>query len=237
MGIASNSLDRVAAQVREPLRRFLAALEQIAGGQPFGFTVFGPTEPAAGQRIHSVLTVEKIDLPWLRRLATHGAQAHAAHLAAPLVMTPAAIRASLDSFPLELLEIQQQHVTLVGDDLFAELEFQPRDVRLQCERELRAFTLAMRQALLASGGDERVLDDLQQHAGHGLLRVLRGLLWMRGQCSLVPLAEMASSVEAIIGGPLPGVRAALERTDHRGWQQFERLYAEVEALGNASDAW
>ncbi|HWA98556.1 MAG TPA: hypothetical protein VG713_08685 [Pirellulales bacterium] len=237
MASTPTSLDCFAHELREPLRRLIAHLQRLAAGRSIGFTVFGPCDLKPPARMTSVLTVETVDLNWLRRFAVEGSEAHRAHLAPPLVMTPAAIRGSRDSFPLELLEIQQQHVTLLGDDLFAALEFQPRDVRLQCERELRTMALAMRQALLASGGDERALDDLQQHAGQGLVRVLRGLLWLRGQKSLVPPSEVAGAVEAAVGHSLPGVRAAIDHKDHRGWQQFERLYADLEALGNATDGW
>ena len=68
-------------------------------------------------------------------------------------MTPAYLSGSVDSFPLELLEIQQRRAVLWGDDYFADLKLDQADVRLQCERELKRILLGMRQGLLASGGD------------------------------------------------------------------------------------
>ena len=66
-----------------------------------------------------------------------------AKIAAPLIMTQDYIQNSLDSFPLEFLEIQQHHLCLFGQDSFAELSFYQPHLRLQCERELKSMLIGM----------------------------------------------------------------------------------------------
>src|SRR2546422_978528 len=55
----------------------------------------------------------------------------------PLFMTQRNIEMSLDSFPVEWLEIRERHLLLEGEDLVATLEVQQAYVRMQCEHELR----------------------------------------------------------------------------------------------------
>ncbi|HEX4129160.1 MAG TPA: hypothetical protein VHZ24_03900 [Pirellulales bacterium] len=242
----ADAYHRFDATLREPIRQFAGHLQQLAGGQAIGLTIYGAALDAdsaaslisddTSRRITSVLSVETVDLEMLRRLAIDGAKLHRTRFAPPLVMTGEMIRRSLDSFPLELLEIHQQHATVLGDDPFAALEFEAQPLRVQCERELRSMALAMRQALLVSGGEERALDELQRYAGDGLLRVLRGLLWLRDEKSFVAAERAISASEATAGRPLAACRAAIERRGHTGWEHFKRLYAEIEALGNLADA-
>jgi hypothetical protein len=226
-----------------PLRSLIeqfAERMQLVAGPSIGLTIFGPAVTGSirsGTRIESVLLLESIDLTMLRRLASAGAQSHAEHFAPPLVMTRPSLLSSRDTFPLELLAIQQQHVTVLGDDVFDGLTFEPRDMRLECERELRTMLLAMRQALLVSGGDETSLDALQRHAEMGLLRILRGLLWLKGQKHAPMPEQTLIEMEALARRPLLGVRAAIEHGGGRGWQHFRLLYDDLDALGNLTDAW
>ena len=104
--------------------------------------------------IHSVLMLDAMGLDILRQLSAKGAVSVAARFTAPMVMTPSFLKASRDSFPLELIEMQQQRLVLLGDDFFAGVTFDPSHVRLQCERELKSLSVGMRQAVVADGVKE-----------------------------------------------------------------------------------
>ena len=52
-----------------------------------------------------------------------------------------------------------------------------------------------------------------------------------------PLDEVLSGVEALLERPLPGIRTALDPSHVSGWEDFLALYRDVEALGEAVDAW
>ena len=71
----------------------------------------------------------------------------------PLFMTESQIEKSLDSFPIEWLEIQERHLLLEGDDVLAGLEVPRTYLRLQCEHELRGKHIQLRQAYLRIAGD------------------------------------------------------------------------------------
>lgn len=235
------ALDQVIEPMREPLRRFTGLVRELAGENAKSLSLIGAI--AAGSfdanrhTARSVLVLEKVDLSMLRRLAEHGAQLGKDRIAAPLVMTPAYIEASLDTFPLELIEIKQNHVTLFGPDFFEELKFEEPDVRLQCERELKSVLIGLRQGLLASAGREKVLGAIDAQAGEKLIRTLRGMLWLKGKQEGKPAQEVVADAEALLDRKLPGLRIALDPSVERTWSKFEQLYDDVAALGEMANAW
>jgi hypothetical protein len=230
----------VAESMRGPLEEYAQLVKDLAGEQAKALTLFGAIAAATfdpeRHTARSVLVVDRVDLSFLRELANHGLRLGKAGIAAPLVMTPGYIKASLDTFPLELIEISQQHVTVFGEDYFVGLCFEDRHIRLQCERELKVVMIGLRQGLLAAAGREILISALEVDVGEGLMRTLRGLLWLRGHHEPMPAAEVLPEIEKIAGRKLNGVRTALDPTAQHGWSEFEDLYRDVEALGEIADA-
>jgi len=233
--------ERLHPAMREPLKDYTRLVREVFAQEARALTLFGPVvtggfDPRT-QTASSVLVAERVDLATLRRLADHGARLGKAAIAAPLIMTPAYIRASLDTFPLELIEIQQQGATLFGDDHFADSKFEESHVRLQCERELKCVLISLRQGLLATAGRERHVPALHRESADQLLRTLRGLLWLKGRREFVPTPNVVSETEAIAERKLPDLRFALDSPHAAGWRHFDRFYADVEAMMEIVDAW
>ncbi len=234
-------LTGVPEAMREPVRRYAETLRGLAGDNARSLTLFGAV--AAGvfsPRTHtarSVFVVGAVDLEMLRRLARQGPRLGKARIEAPLVMTPEYIGASVDTFPLEFLEIAQRHVCVFGEDYFRELPLQAADVRHQCERELKTIQIGMRQALLAAAGRDKALTTVEVDVGERLLRSLRGLLWLHGDAAPGPAADTVAAIESGIRRPLPGVRSAIDHRSRHGWDEFKTLYSDVDALRTHIDAW
>lgn len=239
--MVAGAAGEVVEVMREPLRRLAMLVEELWTPNPcaltaFGAVVDGPFDPAR-ELANTVLVTERTDLDRLRKLAEAGPGLARQGLDAPLIMTQAYIRASLDTFPLELIEIQQRRVTLLGGDAFAALTFEDRHVRHECERELKSILVALRQGLLAAGGDEAFLSDMEVEVAERLLRTLRGLIWLRGQRDALPAHAVLEQTEAAVGARLPGVRLAVDHEADRGWNEFTQFYRDVERLAEAANAW
>jgi len=236
-----SALDGLIAVVREAVRPYVSLVGEVAGVHARSLALFGAaaagTFDSARHTISNVLVLDAVDLDLLRRLAEHGARLGKARVAAPLIMTPAYVRASLDSFPLELIEIHQQHVTVLGGEYFAELSFDDHHVRLQCEREFKRILIGLRQGLLAAAGREKLVPAMEEEACGGLLRTLRGMLWLKGHRQAMPAADVLNRIEQATELKLPGLRASLMPTGAHGWREFDALYADVAALGEIADAW
>ncbi len=78
-------------------------------------------------------------------------------VAVPLVMTMKFIASSLDSYPIEFLNMKNQSVLIYGENVLEPLNIRPEDLRLQIERELHSKILLLREGYLESAGSARHL--------------------------------------------------------------------------------
>ena len=241
MSQAIENIDQLTSGMQEPIRTFAGRIQELGGSNCLAITGFGaiatPGFDSARQLAKSVVVLEQIDLPMLRELAKDGVKLGKAKIAAPLIMTPVYIKGSLDAFPLEFLEIQQCHLCLVGPDHFSDLSFEASHIRLQCERELKTILIAMRQGLLAAAGREKMFGAMEGDIVERLIRTLRGLLWLHGQKDYLSAIQVVGHIEQETDHSLPGIRGALQDLRQHGWEDFIRLYEEIDGLKTIADKW
>jgi len=241
MTLEMTGLDGVVELMQKPIRQYVGILQDTSGANFKAVTLYGAIltgwfDPSV-QSVRSVLVLDKVDLGLLRRIGEQGLKLGKAGIAAPFIMTPAYIKASLDTFPLELIEIQQRHLTIAGEDQFTDLTFDDAHVRLQCEREFKVILIRMRQGLLAAAGRDKFAAALAADVIEELVRTLRGLLWLKGDRGGKVALDVVADVEKMTDQKLPGVRSALDRAAVQGWSGFEAIYKDVEKLGEIADAW
>lgn len=225
-------------ELRKPLEHLLSVLSGMFGESFLGLTVFGPSlegRSTTGESIETVAVVSRVDLQLVRRLAEHAAELGRRGFTAPLLMTPDYITASLDTFPLELIEIHQHHATAAGRDYFDPLAIDAPHVRLQCEREFKRILMRIRQGLLASGGQEAVLEALELDIGRHALRTLRGYLWLNGHREYLAPDAVIAQCGRLVGRSLNGIANALRIGGEHGWAELVALYDDVEALAAAAN--
>jgi hypothetical protein len=232
-------VDCLPALARQAVLDLAETLRAILGPDLLSLTVYGPAAGASFQprrdRIHTALVLRTVEMDKLHQLAQRGREFLAAGVAAPLILTPEFLAGSLDTFPLELLEIQQRHATVLGDDAFASLVLDPERMARQCERELKVLAIGMHQRLLASGGRDRDLRAMSNETAEHLCRTLRGLLWLKREREPVPMQQLAAAAQKAFGRELPGLAAALQFAQQESWSLFRALYDDVAALGKLAD--
>jgi hypothetical protein len=99
----------------------------------------------------------------------------------PLIFSRDMLLRSCDVFPMEFLDMQEQHVMLLGEDPFPALEIHLTYLRHQCEFELKGKLLKLRQAYMAAAGDARVVRDLLIASIGPFLIVFRHVLRLYGE--------------------------------------------------------
>ena len=102
-------------------------------------------------------------------------------VATPLFMTRPFIASSLDSYPLEFLNMQNGYILVYGEDVLRGLSFEPCHLRLQCEREIMGKILLLRERFLETGGRPRKLRDLIAESITALVSIFGGLLYLKGR--------------------------------------------------------
>ncbi len=99
----------------------------------------------------------------------------------PLLLTLDQIRKSLDVFPIEWLEMKEQHLLLEGEDVLAGIEVPRTYLRLQLEHELRGKHIQLRQAYLLVHDHPAELRRVLQAAASSFATLFRSLLRLRGE--------------------------------------------------------
>ena len=113
---------------------------------------------------------------------------------APLFLTRAQIEKSLDSFPIEWLEMKESHLLIEGDDVLESLEVPRTWLRLQCEHELRGKHIHLRQAYLLGWRRPDELALRTWASASSFAALFRTLLRLRGE---VPPAESQRVIERV----------------------------------------
>ena len=126
-----------------------------------------------------LITADTLDAGVLSLFGRKARRAIRKHRITPLVMTDQEFRASADVFPMEYLDITARHVLIFGEDETKDLELTRQNLRHQVEDGLRGSLAVLRQAIVASGGNDRALRRFLK-IGYGTQgALLRGLLQLK----------------------------------------------------------
>jgi len=99
----------------------------------------------------------------------------------PLLLTVEHIESSTDTFPIEFLEMKENYVHLYGDDILRELEVDSRNVRLQCEEQLKGGLIRLHQLYLETGMKGKRIRALLINSLTSLIPIFRSLLRLKGK--------------------------------------------------------
>lgn len=99
-------------------------------------------------------------------------------VAIPICVTRAYIESSLDTFPLEFLNMKNSYRLTFGEDVLKDLSFDKKDVRLQVERELKGKLLHLRGAYLETKGNLRSVKPVIATSLTTFASIFRGILFL-----------------------------------------------------------
>jgi len=100
-------------------------------------------------------------------------------IATPLVLTRSYVDSSLDTFPLELLNMIEANLLIYGEDILAELDIDNDHLRLQIERELKSKLLSLRQGYMESLGSREGIQNLISISLPAFTAIFRGTLYIK----------------------------------------------------------
>jgi hypothetical protein len=233
---AELAVELLTQELRAALGTNLASLTVVGSALT---TDFKP----GGSDINTVVVLGEYKTAALDAIAALGKFLRKQKLSPPLMMTTAYIERSRDVFGVELLDFQLTHRTVAGDDPFAALEFEKRDVRLQCERELKATLIRLRQGYLAAAGNKKLVRDVLIAAAKGLAPLLRAMLWLK---DIDRPPTMEATFEKAAGQFNVNLQAVITAEQWRYEKvrladsdveaAFESIYTAVDRLATAVDA-
>jgi len=100
-------------------------------------------------------------------------------IATPLVLTRSYVDSSLDTFPLEFLNMMDANSLIYGEDILGGLDINNDHLRLQIERELKSKLLSLRQGYMETLGSRDGLQNLISISLPAFTAIFRGTLYIK----------------------------------------------------------
>jgi hypothetical protein len=218
--------------------------------------VFGPRLDSAvafGPRLRGVVTtrhrkllvqgdtlvlVDHVTMDDLVACSAHADRWHRGGLRMPLLLGRSEFLRSLDAFPLEYDDIIAHHVTLVGDDPFANVIVRAEDLRRACEARAKGHLVHLREGYLEARGRPGEIANLILSSASPFSALLGNLARLLGKDASAP-EQRAVAVAAIADAALPTVMRVLtlELEPILGADEAVKLYPDYLAVIERLVAW
>lgn len=242
------NLDSLHRDVRKIVEPYCDKMVTLHGDNLRSIVVYGS---AVGQdfvlkrsNINLLIVFQRVDPPDLEKslkLIQHGRKRR---IIAPLFLTKRHIETSVDTFPIEFLEMKENHLVLYGEDLLSELEIKMDNLRLQCEQQLKGRLIRLRQAYLEIGRKKREIESLIFDSLTTLIPTLRNMLRLKGiyppatkQEVIGLVAENFSVNGDLFSQVLAMKRGELKIRKDESKRLFGDYIEEIERLGMIVDEW
>ena len=160
----------------------------------------------------------------------------------PLFMTRDEIARSTDVFTIELMDMQQHHRVVFGEDILQGLSIPANLHRVQVEYELREKLALLRQHLLLASGSDSRLWELLLRSVSSFTTLFRHALIVLGHDAQIGKREAVQALSKQIGFDASGILQVLDvrekKSDRRKLDVadvFSRYLAALEQVSAAVD--
>jgi len=197
------NLEMLDASIRNDVEAYCGGLVSALGSRIRAISVYGSATGADfipnRSNVNLVVVLERLEAGSLGPLLPVVKSGLKKRIVPPLLVSPDYLAGARDVFPIELLEIRDSQVVVLGEDHFAGLEVSRGHLRTECESQLRAAALRTRQAYLELGlarrGPERVL-----HAAvTSLIPAFRTVLRLKGAAVPRRKLEVVEALGSCLG--------------------------------------
>ena len=112
----------------------------------------------------------------------------------PLFLTKDHIMTSLDTFPIEFIEMKENHIILYGENVLSDINIDLSNIRFVCEEQIKGKLIRMRQGYLEVGLRKKGIEALIKESFDSLFPVFRGLLRLKG---ITPFKSKKENIKAL----------------------------------------
>ncbi len=231
---AQQALTRISREVQELFDGDLVclALYGSAAGEDF---VAGKSD------LNLAVVLKEVRFEHLRALHTHLRDWRELGAGTPLLLDRDSLSRGRDVFPMEFQDIKEMHKLLAGEDVFAGLQIDWRNLRYQAEHEVRGKLLRLRALYAEVGPDRERLQRLLVDSVKTFIIVMRGLIRLREPAAATAYGEVLSQFEVHTSATFPTMRFVLQvKLDRQTWpadtEAMMRSYlSEVQRLTDLVD--
>lgn len=158
-----------------------------------------------------------------------------------LFVTAEWMKNSADVFPIEFTDMLASHRILHGADPLEGIQVEPRNLRHQCEHEIRSLVLKLRAAYLEAHGRARPMREIVSLSFASVTAVARAALRLAGREVPLRSEELIEAMARRFHLEAGALRAALDvkRGRKAGADEMRKIFLEyfdqIAALGRALD--
>ncbi len=238
------NLDKLNTKVRERIEPYCKEMIEIHGDNLKSICVYGSSTGVdfvqGKSNINMLIVMGRIDPPDLKKSLSIVKKGMKRDIVAPLMLTVDYMKTSNDVFPIEFLEMKENHILIYGLDLLKDLQVEDNNLRLECEEQLKGGLVRMYQTYLEVGLSEKRISELMIHSITSFFPVMRNILRLRGEAVPVKKNEIIrriSSVAHVDGNVLDQVlelkntgktRGGLEKLFGDYMEEIEKLTVFIE---------
>lgn len=240
-------IDGLPDEYLQQLRAYVKDVQRVYGDVLDGVLLYGSAvrgEFLPGRsNLNIVLVVKSVKADQLKKYGALHRRWAKEQVVVPLFVTLADLPAMSLVFPLEYLEIQEQHRLLAGQDPFVGFKVDQRHLLAEVLQSLRGNLLRVRQRFIEGGGTEEAITILLPLSLTAILPVLRGAQRLLGRPVLSQGEPLLKDFETFLSVDLSGLRDAwllkrgqispgqkeIPRLMERYLESLERLVQAVEA--------
>jgi predicted nucleotidyltransferase len=145
----------------------------------------------------------------------------------PLFFTKEYIMSSNDVFPIEFLDMKENYTVLTGEDILKDAVVNTKNLRFQCEQELKVKLINLRQLYLRRNKYGPGLSNLLFKSFTSILHILRNVLRLKGKQPPYLKEEILKEINAefrVDEGVWKKILAAKNKQIKLSAREIERLF-------------
>jgi predicted nucleotidyltransferase len=240
------NLDRLNPYIVKTIRPYMQELLRIHGDSIASIFIYGSAASddyvKGVSDINSAVIFRKIGIEELKKSLGLINKGIRHKINTPLFLTKEHVLTSIDTFPIEFIEMKENHILIYGHDILPELEIDPVNIRFVCEEQIKGKLIRIRQAYLEIGLRKKGIEALIKESFGSLFPAFRGLLRLKGIAPFKTKEENIKALGEAFGIDTGILFAILADKRHDGkisGQDLEKAlfqYIEqLETLGNMAD--
>jgi predicted nucleotidyltransferase len=230
-------------KVKNSIRDFIERLKALYQGELISVILYGSGASGEfadkGSNLNFLVVLKNTQLDTLKAASGLIRKFPRFH---PLFFTEHYIATSNDIFPIEFLDIKENYRLLHGKDVMRDINIDTRNLRFQCEQELKARLLGLRNAYLAFHKNKAAMQEVLSKAITSVLHISRNVLRLKGRTpaykkeDIIKELEQEFKINAPVWGKALAVKNKTVKLNGRESEAlFIDLFNEVEKIADIVD--
>ena len=231
MATTERIIEGIPDETQKLLHAYVKDVKALFGEQLEGVVLYGSAvrgEFLVGRsNVNLLLLVSSYDQALLKKYGALHRRWSKEQILAPLFLTEEELGSSATVFPLEYLEIQEQHRVLGGRDPFVGFRVDTAGLAVEVRQGLTASLFRLRQRYVEGNATDEAALILMSLSLTGLLPLLRGIQRVEGRSAVYQSDALIKDVEEHMRLDLQGMEDALQlKRGHisPGHKEIPRLF-------------